>query len=63
MKRVIGRGSTAEVGGWSLVVVGSWLWLGRGRVVAEATPMMIFVNGFALVGFKSARFQIGDVGF
>ena len=44
-------------------MVGRWLWLGRGWVVAEAAPMMIFLNGFAPVGFKSAGFQISGVGF
>ena len=63
MKRVVGRGSVAKVGGWSLVVVGLWSWLGRGWVVPEAAPMMIFLNGFAPVGFKSAGFQIGGRGF
>ena len=28
MKWVVGRGSAAEMGGWSLVVVGSWLGCG-----------------------------------
>ena len=63
MKWVVGRGSTAEVGGWSLVVVGLWSWLGRGWVVAEVALMMIFLNGFASVGFKSAGFQISGVSF
>ena len=31
---VVGRGSAAEVGRWS--------WLGRGWVVAEVAPVMIF---------------------
>ena len=30
MKWVVGRGSAVEVGCWSLVVVGSWSWLGYG---------------------------------
>ena len=55
LKGVVGHGSTSwvEVGRWSLVVVGSWLWLGRGWVVAEVAPVIFFLNGFAPVGFKS----------
>ena len=46
-------------------VVGRWSWLGCGRgwVVAEVALMMIFLNGFASVGFKSAGFQISGVSF
>ena len=54
MKWVVGCGSAAEVGRWSLVVVGLWLrWL----------RWWFFLNGFAPVGFKSTGFQIGGVGF
>ena len=63
MKWVVGRGSTAEVGHWSLVV-------GRGWVVAEVALVMIFFewvcsDGFQIVvgswswlGFKSAPLMI-----
>ena len=50
MKWVVGRGSAAEVGRWS--------WLGRGWVVAEVAPVMIFFEWVC-----SGGFQIGGVGF
>ena len=50
LKWVVGRGLATEVGRWSLVVV-------------EVTPVMIFLNGFASVGFKSTGFQISDLDF
>ena len=46
----VGRGSAAEVGRWS--------WLGRGWVVAEVAPVMIFFEWVCSGGFKSAGFQI-----
>ena len=58
MKWVVGRGSAAEVGGWSLVVVGLWSWLGRGWVVAEVDSVMIFFEWVC-----SSGFQIGGVDF
>ena len=44
MKRVVGRGSAAEVGRWS--------WLGRGWVVAEVAPVMIFFEWVCSSGFQ-----------
>ena len=44
MKRVVGRGSAAEVGRWS--------WLGRGWVVAEVAPVMTFFEWVCSGGFQ-----------
>ena len=52
MKWVVGRGSAAEVGRWS------WLGRGRGWVVAEVAPVMIFFEWVCFNGF-----QIGGVDF
>ena len=45
---------------WLKWVVGRWSWLGRGRgwVVAEVAPMMIFFEWVCFDGF-----QIGGVDF
>ena len=52
MKWVVGRGSAAKVDRWSLVVVRSWSWLGRGWVVAEVAPVMIFFEWVCSDGFQ-----------
>ena len=46
MKRVVGRGSAAEVGRWS------WLGRGRGWVVAEVAPVMTFFEWVCSGGFQ-----------
>ena len=63
----LGLDRWAGIGWW-------WVWnggsvdrwvdrLGWSSVAPMVAPVMIFFNGFAPMGFKSAGFQIGSVGF